>query len=192
MHVAPPEDGLDPPHLRQSSVLMEHRSQLRVDAAFDHVRCRVPFPSALLGQGDEREQRVLGDELVEASPGLAKALVGIEALAVLDGVLLQKAVPLRAPGAVIHHPGHGGFGVFDLEQLLRQIVELSTAIELRPGRRLALHLAERMEEASLDARCRPYGASRLREASGSVGHRHHGRRDLGHEGRPRRAVLAVS
>lgn len=184
VHVAPPEDGLDPPHLGQSPVLVEHRSQLRVDAAFDHIRGRIPLPSALLGQGNEREQHVLAHELVEATPGLAKALMGVEALAVLDGVLLQKAIPSRAPGGVIYHPSHGRIHVFHLEQALGEIVQLLATIELGPGGRLALHLTERMEETTLDARGRPYGASRFREASGPVGHRHDGRRHLGHEGRP--------
>lgn len=170
MHVAPSEDDLDAVHLGRSPVLVEHRSQLRVDAAFDHVGGRIPFPSALLGQGNEREQHVLAHELVEATPGLAKALMGVEALAVLDGVLLQKAIPSRAPGGVIDHPSYRSFGVLHLEQALGRIVGLPSAIELGSGRGLALDLAEHMEQAPLDARCRPHGTGRLREASGPVGH----------------------
>ena len=67
MHVAPPEDRLEPSFRREAPVVSEHRSELCVDASLDHVRSRVPYASAPLRpvREREREQRLFPYELVE-------------------------------------------------------------------------------------------------------------------------------
>ena len=103
MHVAPPEDGLDAMGQRQAPVKPQHLADPGVPA-LDRVVGGVPCATALLPHLHEREQLPAADELVERAPGPSQALVGVEALAVLQGELPQEALPPRAPVAVIGKP----------------------------------------------------------------------------------------
>jgi len=62
----------------------------------------------------EREQLPGMDELVERAPGPPQALMGIEALAVLDRELPQEALPLHAPIVVADEPCSRRIGILGL------------------------------------------------------------------------------
>lgn len=100
VHIAPPEDGFDAPYLGQSPMVVGHGAEPGVDASFDHVGGGIPLASALVGHLDEREQHVLPYCPVESVAGGSQAPMGVLALAVLQGVFLQKALPFRAPFAI--------------------------------------------------------------------------------------------
>lgn len=103
-------------------------------------------------------------------------------LPVLQSELPQEALPFRAPCHVIGEPRRRRGRVLRTQEPLRERVELDARIQFRPARGAPSHLAEGVEGAALDARCRPYRARRPRESGRSVCHRHDGRGHSHHEG----------
>ena len=110
---------------------------------------------------------------------------------VLQRELPQEPVPLRAPSGIVGKPCSRRIGVLGLEEAAGDAVELDSAIQLRPACGAPPNLAEGMEDASLDARGRPYRTGCLGEPGGAVCHRHDGRGHAHHEGRPCLGTFAL-
>lgn len=177
VHAAPPEDGLDPPDQAHAPVVPQHGPQLRVDAALDPVvgpRQR-PLPCELRVQVGE--QHALAHQGVEPAPGRPEARVGVLPPAVHHRPLLEEVAPEGVPLHVALDPPLGLAEVLDAHELLRQAVELDARLQPRPGSRLPLDLAERVEQAPLHPRPRPFLRHRRREPGAAVGDDDGGRRD---------------
>ena len=99
--------------------------------------------------------------------------------AVDEAPLRQEVRPEVAPPQEALGPPFGLAQGLDMQELLRQRVELDARLELGSGRRLPLDLAEHVEQAPLDPGARPFGRDRLGEPAPAVGDRHVGR---GHAG----------
>lgn len=169
---------------------LQHLPEAGVHPAFDHVGGRRPLASVKLLELYEAEQGLFPDELVQPSSRLPQALVGIDLLAVLEGVLLQKRFPSAVPFVVVDEPCGRIRPLFHPYETLCELVELFAAFELGPGGGLPLHLAERMEQAALDLRRRPIDARRFAEPGGSVDHGQGRRRDARQKSCPALRLLA--
>lgn len=185
VHVAPPADRLHPAHLAHAPVVAEHGPQLGVDASLDAVVG--PGHGALQGQVrvEVREQQVLVQQRVQAAPGLPEPLVRVLPTAVDHGPVLQEVAPELVPLHVALHPPLGLAQVPYAHKLLRQPVELPPRLQLRPGRRAALDLAERVEQAPLDPGLRPLLGHCGREPAAAVGDHHLRGRDARQQRPPR-------
>ena len=189
MHVAPPEDRLDPLCLREATVDAQRRPQLRVHAALDSVvRGR---KRALRGQHgvEVGEQRPRVGQPHQPRPRPAKALVRVDGPPVHDASLLEEVRPEAAPLHEALEPPFRLRGGVYAEQLPRQAVQLDARLQLRPCRCLTLDLAKRVENTPLHLRRRPFGRNRRREPAAPIGHDHLRRRDARQERPPRRRGL---
>lgn len=190
VHVAPPEDGLGPPGVRQPAMLPDHRPQLRVDAALDAIGRRGKRPFRAESRIEVGEERPRVHELDEAPPGLPQPVVGEDPPSVHDRSLLQEVVPELAPLHQPPGPEPGLEGRLDGEEVSGQGVELDAGLQLRTRRGVAPDLAEGVEGASLHARGGPRLAPGLLEAASPVRHDDLGRDDLVQQCLPRPRVLA--
>ncbi len=190
MHVAPPEDRLDPVQQRQAPVVAEHVAQPRVDA-LDGVVGGRPLAAALLLHLDEGEQRPVLDELAQPAPGLSQPLVRVDALAVLHRVLPQERRPPRAPLAVLHEPRRSALGVLGVLEPVGDAQQLDPRLQLGLQRRAALHLVRGVERAALDPGAGPDERGRFGEPGGAVRDEHLGGGDAQHQRRPRGSALGL-
>ncbi len=110
--------------------------------------------------------------------------MGVFGPAVRERPLLQEVRPERAPLHVPLDPPIGLLQRVQVHELLGEPVQLDARLQPRPAGRVALDLAERMEQASLDPGFRPLRRDRLGEPRATVGHDHLGRRDPREQGLP--------
>ena len=172
-------------------MLPEHVAELRVHAALQPVvHARQRSLCRKLGV-EEREQDAAPDERVQPVAGRDQARVGPFPPAGLgvERLLGQESAPSGAPVAVRLQPCGGRIRRLDAEQVLGQPVELRAGLQVRPGRGLLLHLAERVEDAPLDLGFGPHPLPRLLEPGPAVSHHDLGRRYRRHERRPGPRVL---
>lgn len=189
VRVAPPEHRLHALDRRQPAVVAQDGPQLGVHPSLDHVVGR--RQRARLGQGgvEAGEQRPRRDEGGQRRARPPQPLMGVDPPAVHDRPVLEEVGPEPAPVEVPLDPELGLVQRLDAHEVARDGVELPARLELRAGRRVALDLREGVEGASLDPGARPGLARGLGEPAPAVGDDHVGRRDRGHEGRPRPRVL---
>ena len=103
MHVAPPEDRFDATDQRKAAIRSEHLAQARV-LALDDVVGRISRAAVLLLNLHEREQLPALDELVRGPSCLPRALMGVEALAILQNELPHEGLQSCAPIVVLDGP----------------------------------------------------------------------------------------
>ena len=178
-HAAPPEDGLDALGRGQAAVVSQDGPQLRVHPAFYGVVRRRERPLRRQRGVEVREQRARVDQGDDPPTRFAQALVRVDEPAVDEAPPRQEARPEAAPPQEALGPPFGPAQGLDMQELLRQRVELDARLELGSGRRLPLDLAEHVEQAPLDPGARPFGRDRLGEPAPAVGDHHVGR---GHAG----------
>lgn len=189
VHAEPPRHRLDPVVDSHAPVPAEQLSQPGAHP-LDAVVGRRNGPVLRQLGVEERGQAARAAQPLEGPPRPPEALALELGPAVDDGLLAEERVPFGAPSRERGEPAGRVVRVLDLRQLLRDGVQLDSRLEVRPGRRAPLHLAERVERASLHPRLRPMVAPRLLEPAAAVADRHVGRRDPRHEGSPRGRALA--
>lgn len=183
MHIAPPESSLYPMFDIHAPMFPEHRSYPGVHG-FDPVRRGGDGASF-----DELfikicEKRPCMAEPLETASGFAQPLMLVSALAIDDGLFFQEALPRRAPVREGCEPLGRLVRVARMQKVLGDAVELDARLEIGAAGRASLHLAERMEDASLDACSRPMRALRLLDPAAPVANEDVGRSYAAHEASP--------
>lgn len=168
VHVAPPEDCLHPARERHSAVVPEHLAQAGVQALRRVVRAR---QRARLGQLRVQvgEQRALRDEPRQRRAGPPQPLVGEHAPAVDHRRVLEEVGPEAAPLQAALDPQLGLLERLEVQQAAREPAGLHAGLEPWARCRVPPDLAERVEDAPLDARSRPAAPHRAGESRPSVG-----------------------
>ena len=185
VHVAPPEDRLDPAQLAHPAVVAHHVAQLGVHPSLDPVvgpghRALRAKPRVEVGEhGAGVEQRR------QAAAGLDEPLVGVDAPAVHHGPLVEEVAPELAPLEEPLDPEVGLAQRADVHEVDGQAVELLAGLEVGPRGGVAPDLAERVVQAPLHPGLRPLLARGRREAGPAVGDHHVRRRDAGEQRLPR-------
>ena len=190
MHVAPPEDRLEPALDREPPVVAQHRPELRVGPSLDAVVGRGNRSRAREGGVQIGEGRAGVDESDQRATGLHEPLVGGPRLAVLvHGGLRQERVPALRPRQKRLHPAVSLLERRDREQRLGQPVELDARRRLWPCRGAAPHLRKGVEHAPLAPRPRPGPPQGLGEAVPTVRDDDLWGSNARHQRRPGTAVL---
>ena len=166
-------------------------SELRVHAALYDVVGGREGPLRREAGVEVREQGPRPDQRCQAAAGLAQPLVRVDEAPVGQALLVEEVGPEARPLEEALGPPSRLAGGVDMEQLLRQRVQLDARLELRPGRRAALDLAERAEDAPLDPRAGPLGRDGLGEPAAAVGDDDVGRRRPRQQRPPRGARLGA-
>lgn len=191
VHVAPPEDGLDALEHRQPPMVPQDSSELRVHPALDDVVGGRERPLRREAGVEVREQGPRPDQRRQAAARLAQPLVRVDEAPVGQAPLVEEVGPEPRPLEEALGPPSRLVGRLDMEQLLRQRVQLDARLELRLGRRAALDLAERVEDAPLHPGAGPLGRDGLGEPAAAVGDDDVGRRHPRQQRPPRGARLGA-
>lgn len=191
MQVAPPEDGFRPFERAWPPMVPQNGPQLGVDGALDPVVHRRHRAFGRQARAKVREQDAFVHQARQPRPRLADSPMRVDPASVDDRRLPEEVRPELAPLHVPFDPPIGLMEGLDMQQFLRQRVQLLPRLQLRPRCRLPPYLAKRVESAPLNLSLRPLLRRRRGEPGAAVRDHRVRRRDARERRSPSRGRLGA-